>query len=424
VWAQISVDEELGLVYLPVEMPTGDYYGGHRPGNGLFGESLVAVDLQTGKRRWHFQLVHHGIWDHDIPCAPILADISVNGRTIKAVAQPTKQAFLYVFNRETGEPIWPIEERPVAKGDVPGEWYAPTQPFPTKPPAYDRQGISTDDLIDFTPELRAQAVKAIERYKIGPLFTPPVASKLEGPIATLTSGFATNWPGGAYDPETHIAYIYSQSGASPLALVVPPDGMSDMNFIQGTALTGARRTGGSGSAAGGGRTETAAPAGTTAPAPAAAAGEGGTGGPSLNVQGLPLLKPPYARISAIDLNRGEIKWQIAHGETADNIRNNPALKGLNIPRTGRPGLIGPLVTKTLVIAGEGGLFTTPNGKRGAMLRAYDKATGQDVGAVYMPAPESGSPMTYMHNGRQYIVIAVSGGNYSAELIAFRLPQGS
>jgi quinoprotein glucose dehydrogenase len=424
VWAQISVDEELGLVYLPVEMPTGDYYGGHRPGNGLFGESLVAVDLQTGKRRWHFQLVHHGIWDHDIPCAPILADISVNGRTIKAVAQPTKQAFLYVFNRETGEPIWPIEERPVAKGDVPGEWYSPTQPFPTRPPAYDRQGISTDDLIDFTPELRAQAVKAIERYKIGPLFTPPVASKLEGPIATLTSGFATNWPGGAYDPETHIAYIYSQSGASPLALVVPPDGMSDMNFIQGTALTGARRTGGSGSAAGGGRTETAAPAGTTAPAPAAAAGEGGTGGPSLNVQGLPLLKPPYARISAIDLNRGEIKWQIAHGETADNIRNNPALKGLNIPRTGRPGLIGPLVTKTLVIAGEGGLFTTPNGKRGAMLRAYDKATGQDVGAVYMPAPESGSPMTYMHNGRQYVVIAVSGGNYSAELIAFRLPQGS
>ena len=421
VWGQISVDEELGLVYLPVEMPTGDYYGGHRPGNGLFGESLVAVDLQTGKRRWHFQLVHHGIWDMDIPCAPILVDITANGRTIKAVAQPTKQAFLYVFNRETGEPIWPIEERPVAKGDVPGEWYAPTQPFPTKPPAYDRQGFSVDDLIDFTPEMRAQAVKAIEKYKIGPIFTPPVASKLEGPIATLTSGFATNWPGGSYDPETHTAYIYSQSGASPLALVVPPDGMSDMNFIQGTALTGARRTGGSGSAAGGGRTETPAPAGTASPAPAASSGEGGGGGPSLNVQGLPLLKPPYARISAIDLNKGEIKWQIAHGETADNVRNNPALKGLNIPRTGRPGLIGPLVTKTLVIAGEGGLFTTPNGKRGAMLRAYDKATGQEVGAVYMPAPESGSPMTYMLNGKQYIVIAISGGNYSGELLAFRLP---
>ncbi|HJZ77522.1 MAG TPA: PQQ-binding-like beta-propeller repeat protein [Vicinamibacterales bacterium] len=419
VWGQISADEELGLVYLPVELPTGDYYGGHRPGNGLFGESLVAVDLQTGQRRWHYQLVHHGIWDFDIPCAPILVDITINGRLVKAVAQPTKQAWLYVFNRETGEPIWPIEERPVAKGDVPGEWYAPTQPFPTKPPAYDRQGVSVDDLIDFTPELRAEATKVVERYKIGPIFTPPVVSTLPGPLATLTSGFATNWPGGSYDPETHVAYIYSQSGASPLGLVPPPSDLSDMNFIQGSAITGARRTGGSGSAAGGGRT------GEDAPAPAAraaaAAPAGGEGGGGLTVGGLPLLKPPYARISAIDLNKGEILWFIAHGETADNVRNNPALKGLTIPRTGRPGLIGPLVTKTLLIAGEGGVFTTPSGARGAMLRAYDKKDGKDVGAVYMPAPESGSPMTYMHNGRQYIVIAISGGNYSGELLAFRLP---
>jgi len=411
VWGQISADEELGLVYLPVELPTGDYYGGHRPGSGLFGESLVAVDLQTGKRRWHFQLVHHGIWDMDIPCAPILTDITVNGRTIKAVAQPTKQAFLYVLNRETGEPIWPIEERPVPKGNVPGEWYAPTQPFPTKPPAYERQGVSIDDLIDFTPALRAEAIKVVERYQIGPIFTPPVVSKLEGPLGTLTPGFATNWPGGSYDPETHIAYIYSQSGASPLGIVPSPSDLSDMDFIQGSALTGARRTGGSGSAAGGGRT------GETAAAPAAA-GEGGAG---LTVQGLPLLKPPYARISAIDLNKGEILWHIAHGETADNVRNHPALKGLTIPRTGRPGLIGPLVTKTLVIAGEGGVFTTPSGQRGAMLRAYSKTDGKEVGAVYMPAPESGSPMTYMLNGKQYIVIAISGGNYSGELLAFRLP---
>ena len=431
VWGQISADEDLGLVYLPVELPTGDYYGGHRPGNGLFGESLVAVDLQTGKRRWHYQLVHHGIWDFDIPCAPILVDITVNGRTVKAVAQPTKQAFLYVFNRETGEPIWPIEERPVAKGDVPGEWYAPTQPFPTKPPAYERQGVSIDDLIDFTPALRAEALKVVERYTIGPIFTPPVVSKLPGPLATLTSGFATNWPGGSYDPETHIAYIYSQSGASPLGLVAPPADLSDMNFIQGSALTGARRTGGSGSAAGGGRTGEDAPASAApaagaasagparAAAPAAPAGEGGGGG--LSVHGLPLLKPPYARISAIDLNKGEILWYIAHGETPDNIRNHPELKGLTIPRTGRPGLIGPLVTKTLLIAGEGGVFTTPSGARGAMLRAYDKTNGKDAGAVYMPAPESGSPMTYMHNGKQYIVIAISGGNYSGELLAFRLP---
>ena len=303
------------------------------PGNGLFGESLVAVDLQTGKRRWHYQLVHHGIWDMDIPCAPILVDITVNGRTVKAVAQPTKQACLYVFNRETGEPIWPIEERPVAKGDVPGEWYAPTQPFPTKPPAYDRQGVSKDDLIDFTPELRAEAEKMVAHYKIGPIFTPPVVSKIEGPLATLTSGFATNWPGGSYDPETHIAYIYSQSGASPLALVPPPDNMSDMNYIQGDARSGARRTGGSGSAAGGGRTGDAPARRRRRRRPrrpkARAAGSASAG--------LPLLKPPYARISAIDLNKGEIRWQIAHGETADNVRNNPALKGLTIPRTGRPG---------------------------------------------------------------------------------------
>ena len=422
-WGQISADEELGLVYLPIELPTGDYYGGHRPGSGLFGESLVALDLQTGKRKWHYQLVHHGIWDFDIPCAPILVDVTINGRTIKAVAQPTKQAFLYVFNRETGEPIWPIVEKPVEKGDVPGEWYAPTQPFPTKPPAYDRQGVSIDDLIDFTPELRAEALKTVERYKIGPIFTPPVVSKLPGPLATLTSGFATNWPGGSYDPETHIAYIYSQSGASPLGLVPPPNGMSDMNFIQGSALTGARTTGGSGSAAGGGRTgEEPAPA-ASAPRAAAAApaggGEGGGGG--LTVRGLPLLKPPYARISAIDLNKGEILWHIAHGETADNVKNNAALKGLTIPRTGRPGLISPLVTKTLIIASEGGLFTTPSGARGAMLRAYSKTDGKEVGAVYMPAPETGSPMTYMHNGKQYIVIAISGGNYSGELLAFRLP---
>src|SRR5262244_503234 len=185
VWSQITVDPDAGLVYLPVETPTIDEYGGNRRGNGLFAESLVAVDLKTGKRKWHFQLVHHGIWDFDIPCAPILANIRVNGRTIKAVAQPTKQAFLYVFDRVTGEPVWPFEERPAPKGDVPGEWYSPTQPVPTKPPGYDRQGTSIDDLIDFTPELRAEAVKLVSRYKIGPLFTPPVVSVRDGPLATL-----------------------------------------------------------------------------------------------------------------------------------------------------------------------------------------------------------------------------------------------
>ncbi len=409
VWGQISVDEELGLVYLPVESPTGDYYGGHRPGNGLFGETLVAVDLQTGARKWHYQLVHHGIWDMDIPAPPILADITINGQTVKAVAQPTKQATLYVFDRTNGRPIWPIEERPVAKGDVPGEWYSPTQPFPTKPPEYDHTGVSIDDLIDFTPALREEAIKLVSKYKLGPKFTPPVVSKVEGPIATLTmgtSGGGTNWPGGSYDPETHMLYVSSQSVITALGLVPPPAGFSDMSFIQGMATTGPRLSGGSGSNAG------------ADAAPPAAEGTG-TG---LTVQGLPLVKPPYGRISAIDLNKGEIVWQVAHGDTPDNVRNHAALRGVNIPRTGRPGTVGTLVTKTLVIAGEAGVVTMPNGRRGAMLRAYDKASGKEVGAVYMPAGQSGSPMTYMLNGNQYIVVSISGGGYTGEILAFRLPK--
>src|SRR5215831_13277494 len=411
VWGQISVDEDLGLVYLPVELPTGDYYGAHRPGTGLFGESLVALDIKTGKKKWYYQFVHHGLWDMDIPCAPILADITVDGRTIKAEAQPTKQANLYVFDRTNGQPVWPIQERPVVKGDVPGEWYSPSQPFPTKPPAYDRQGVSLSDLIDFTPALHEEAVKLVSRYRIGPMFTAPVVSKPEGPLATLVLPSATggtNWPGGSYDPETHMVYTYSQTNIGALGLVPSPDpSFSEMEFVQGTATAGARRSGGAG-----------AEAGAESPAGPAAAEASGA---SLTVQGLPLVKPPYGRITAIDLNKGVIAWQIAHGETPDNIRNHPALKGLNIPRTGRSGIVGTLLTKTLVIAGEPGVFTNSNGQRGAMLRAYDKATGKEVGAVYLPAQQSGSPMTYMLNGRQYIVVAVSGGAYSGEYIAFALP---
>jgi quinoprotein glucose dehydrogenase len=407
VWGQISVDEDLDTVYLPVELSTGDYFGAHRPGNNLFSETLLAVDLHTGKRKWHYQLVHHGLWDMDIPCAPILADINVNGRAIKAVAQPTKQGILYVFDRVTGQPVWPIEERPVEKGTVPGEWYSPTQPMPSKPPAYERTGVSLDDLIDFTPELHAQAEQLAAKYKLGPIFTPPVVSKVEGPLATLSRAQAgTNWFGGSYDPETHTVYVFSSGAIGAYGLVPPTNArMSDMEYVQGSADSGARTRGGAGSAAGGGRAGEAA---------------GGEGGGGLTIQGLPLGKPPYGRISAIDLNKGEIVWQIAHGETPDNVRNHPALKGVNIPRTGRPGMIGTLVTKTLVIAGEGGFGPTPGGLRGAMLRAYDKATGKEVGAVYIPAPQSGSPMTYMLGGKQYLVIAVSGGNYSAELVAFRL----
>jgi quinoprotein glucose dehydrogenase len=402
-WGQMSIDEQLGLAYIGVEMPTGDYYGGHRPGAGLFGESIVAVDLKTGARKWHYQYIHHGIWDMDNPCPPILTDITINGRTVKAVAQPTKQAFMYVLNRETGEPIWPIVEKPVEKGTVPSEWYSPTQPFPTKPPAYDLQGISINDLIDFTPQLRAEAVKLVSRYKIGPMFTPPVVSNFDGPVATLTAataGGGSNWPGGSYDPETHIAYVSSQTTVTAIGLV-PGAPRSDMNYISGQARGPEPPAG----AAGGGR------------GGAAAAGGGG----GLTVQGLPLLKPPYGRLTAIDLNKGEIVWQVAHGDTPDNVRTNPALQGMNIPRTGRPGQAGTLVTKTLLIAGEKGVVTMADGRRGAYLRAYNKATGADAGKVYIPAPQSGSPMTYSLNGKQYIVVAISGQGYNAELVAFALP---
>ena len=426
-WGQISIDAELQIAYLPIESGTGDYFGADRPGDNLFAESLVAVDLQTGKRKWHHQLVHHGIWDHDIPCAPILVDIRRDGKIIKAVAQPSKQAFLYVFDRVTGQPLWPIEERPVPKGDVPGEYYSPTQPFPLngrgQPFSYDRQGFVVDDLIDFTPELRAEGLKLISKYKYGPIFTPPVVSKAEGPLATLSmasAGGGTNWPGGSYDPETSILYVNSQKSVSQLGLVPPRDpSKNDLAYVMGNALTGARTTGGTGSAAGGERA--VAPGTTAAAAGAAPAGEGGGGG-GLTVQGLPIMKPPYGQLSAIDLNKGEILWQVAHGETPDAIKNHAALKGLNIPRTGRPGVVGSLTTKSLVISGEAGFGPTPNGARGAMLRAYDKATGKEVGAVYLPAPQTGSPMTYMLNGRQYLVVAVSGSGYSGELIAFRVPS--
>ncbi|HWZ43751.1 MAG TPA: pyrroloquinoline quinone-dependent dehydrogenase [Candidatus Saccharimonadales bacterium] len=421
-WTQLSVDKDLGLVYLPIESPTGDFYGGHRRGNNLFGESLVCVDLKTGQRKWHFQLVHHPLWDMDISSAPILADITVDGKPVKAVAQPTKQGFLYVFDRITGEPVWPIEERPVEQGKVPGEWYAPTQPFPTKPPAYSRNGVSIDDLIDFTPALREQATKIVSRYHLGPVFTPPVVSEINGPLGTLTLGTAgggTNWPGASYDPETHILYAFACNAClTPLGLVQPPKDVSDMDYVAGTA--GQRVQMRTGPGENSGADSPLAGRGRTSP-PAAGGGGGGYGG--LSVDGLPLIKPPYGTITAINLDKGEIVWQIAHGGTPDLITNHPALKGLNLPRTGQTTYnVGTLITKTLVIAGEGQISTTEEHPRGAMLRAYDKATGKEVGAVYMPAQQSGSPMTYMLNGKQYIVVAVSGGAYSGEYIAFTLPE--
>jgi quinoprotein glucose dehydrogenase len=390
VWTQMTVDEELGIAYLPVEIPTGDYLGGHRPGNNLFSESLVAVDLQTGKRIWHYQLVHHGVWDYDIPCAPILVDLTIDGKAIKAVAQPTKQGWVFVFDRKTGEPVWPIEERPVEKGTVPTEWYSPTQPFPTRPPAFERQGFLESDVIDLTPELKAEAMKIVSQYKIGPIYTPPITRGEGGKMGLLFVPNGANWPGGSFDPDTGILYVYSHTLLRVLSLVNDAK-RSDMNYIS------------------------------------ACGGDDG-GGSGLTVQGLPLIKPPWGRITAIDLNRGELVWQVAHGDTPDSVKNHPALKGVNVPRTGRTGGaggssggIGTLVTKTLVISGEGGTVLMPDGRRGAMLRAYDKATGEERGAVYMPGAQTGGPMTYLLNGKQYIVVAVSSSTMPGELIAYALP---
>jgi quinoprotein glucose dehydrogenase len=407
VWSQMSADPDLGLVYLPVEMATGDYFGGNRPGSTLFADSLVAVDVKTGRRRWHYQTVHHGMWDYDLSCAPILFDMRRNGRTIKAIAQPTKQAFLFVFNRETGEPIWPIEERPVPQSDVPGERSSPTQPFPTRPLPFDLQGISEGDLLDLTPELKAQAREVAKRYKLGPLFTPPVVSSLDGPLATLqvpSDVGGANWPGGSFDPETNHLYIHSHTSVYLSGLVAANPQQSDMGFIGGQARAPGAEARGSGPPAG----------------PAAGPPGGARGG--ANVQGLPLLKPPYDRITAYDMNTGERVWQKTHSSTPDEIRNHPALRGLDLPRLGQPGrtFIGTLNTKTLLVAGEGGVHTNEAGKRVALLRAYDKLTGEDVGAVEMPNKQTGSPMTYVIDGRQFIVLAVSGSD-GAEILAYALP---
>jgi len=427
VWAHITVDEELGLVYIPVETPTSDYYGGHRPGANLFAESLVAVDLKTGVRKWHFQFVHHPIWNWDMTSAPILSDINVNGRLVKAVSVASKQGWLYVFDRVTGQPVFPIEERPVPQSDVPGEKTSPTQPFPPDGLRYARNFLNVpDDLIDFTPELRQKALDNLKRYKVVPSpFAPGVLSDVKGTLGAIVAGTATNWPGFGYDPETHIAYMPAGNTPGLRSLVAPPGEFSDIRFVQGVAGQQFREVLGPGDCCAAGAPQTAARARLARTNPAAANASpppGGFGG--LNVEGLPISKPPYGLLAAIDLDKGQLKWQVPHGDTPDAVRNHAALKGLDVPKTGQAQTsgVGLVVTKTLVVMGDPTATTTSEHPRGAMLRAYDKATGQQVGALWMPAQQSGNPMTYMVDGKQYIVVAVSGGTYSGEYIAFSLPN--
>ena len=379
-WTPFTVDEELGYVYLPVEAATGDQYGGQRPGNNLFSSSLVCLDLKTGKRIWHYQLIHHDIWDYDPPTAPILADITVEGRRIKAVVQLTKTAFAYVFDRTNGQPVWPIEERAVPQSDAPGEATSSTQPFPTKPPAFDRQGFTRDDVIDFTPQVKQLALEAIEGYRLGPMFTPAsLVDPEKGTKGTLTfpgSGGA-NWEGGAFDPETGYLYVASATRTD-------------------TAVYGLVKS---------------RPADTDIPI---------SGTPSVGptVQGLPIVKPLWGRITAIDLNRGEIAWQIPNGETPPAIRNHPLLKGVTLPRTGSPSRAGIIVTKTLVFAGEG-YEGQPK------FRAYDKRSGAIIWETDIPYSQTGVPMTYLHRGKQYIVFAIKGDSSTrtaARLVAFALPD--
>ena len=442
-WAQMSADLDLGLVYVPLEEPGNDYYGVNRPGSGLFAESLVALDLKTGVRKWHYQTIHHGIWDSDLPCAPMLFDMVQNGRKIKALAQPTKTAFLFVLNRETGQPIWPIEEKAVPQSEVPGEKTSATQPFPTRPAPFDRQGVSIDDLIDFTPQLRAEALEAIKNYKIGPLYTPAGLAKTGAPQGTLmlpSDVGGANWPGGSFDPETNRLYIHSHTTVFTLRNV-PADlampGPNNMGGILRPATQPGEEEEGAPGRAGGGRGGAGrGPGGPGGPGGfgggrGAGRGPGGFGGPGggrggTNVEGLPLVKPPYDRITAYDMNTGDILWQKTHSSTPDEIKNNPALKGLDLPRLGQPGrtFIGVLATKTLIIAGEGGVHTNSKGEQVALLRAYDKTTGEDIPAeVNMPGKQTGSPMTYLYNGKQYIVVAVTtnGVNGGGELLAYALP---
>jgi quinoprotein glucose dehydrogenase len=362
----MSADDELGIVYIPIGTPTNDWYGGLRKGDNLFAESLVAVRAETGELLWHFQMVHHGVWDYDLPAAPTLVDITVDGRPIKAVAAISKQGFTYVFDRITGEPVWPIEERAVPQSTVPGEVLSPTQPFPTKPAAFEPQGISDETLIDFSAELRREALQNIEKYDYGPLFTPP---SLRGAIQFPGWGGGGEWHGAAFDPDTGLYYIPSASVPIVVQLRESPPERSDLDFVRG--------------------------------------GPRSVAGP----QGLPLTKPPYGRITAINLNTGEHEWMVPHGE---GMRQKIIDMGILDPGpVGSASRVGPLLTKTLLFMAQ-----TDGGRN--LIRAYNKASGEIIHEEELPLPPQGTPMTYSVAGKQYISIAVGGGGDS-RLVTLSLP---
>lgn len=367
VWTNMSADLDLGYVYLPIGTPTNDWYGGHRLGDNLFAESLVCVDAKTGERVWHFQFVHHGLWDYDLPAAPTLVDIEVDGKPIKALAQVTKQAYLFVFDRVTGEPVWPINETPVPASTVPGERASPTQPIPSKPAPFDLQGLTDADLINFSPELRAEALQIVSKYEYGPLYTPP---SLRGTINIPGWGGGGNWTGAAFDPDTQRLFVPSQTG--PMVVKIRKGKPKETNFkyVRSSAVNRLR-------------------------------------GP----QGLPLTKPPYARITAIDLSNGEHVWMQPHG---DGPRQKIIDMGLKDPGPLGAGWAGgPVLTKTLLFVSQA------DGKRN-VLRAFNKDDGAIVAEIDLPARPWGTPMTYMQNDKQYIVVAAGEGQ-QASLVALALP---
>ncbi len=372
VWTQMSADPELGLVYLPTGTPTNDFFGGHRLGDNLYAECVVAVKADTGERVWHFQTVHHGVWDYDNPAAPNLIDIVVDGQPIKAVAQITKQGFVFTFDRATGKPVWPIAETSVStETNIPGERLSPTQPVPSKPAPFEYQGVSLDDLIDFTPELHQMALDIVKDYTIGPLFTPPMLEKAT--IMRPGLGGGANWQGAAVDPETGVLYVPSVAGYSVVRFYTPgADLGGDLDYTHGAR-----------------------------------------GGLAQGPKGLPLFKPPYSRVTAIDMNTGEQVWMAPTG-AGDVFRNHEDLKALNLPPLGGDGETGPLLTKTLLFLGLAPTEGTPT------LTAYDKKTGAVVGAVELPGKPIGTPMTYLHEGKQYIALTCGGS--PPELVALALPE--